>query len=384
MYIGHVSDCFLPRLGGIEWQVHDLAVRQYEAGHRVEVVTGVPGGEGPPGVLVHRPAARRRSESISYLAALQGCDVALDRGYDVLHVHASTFSPLAYLTARAGARAGVPVVVTGHSLWSYATPIFRLADRGLGWAHWPVEWSAVSTVAAEPLRALLPPGRPVTVLPNGVDRAEWDVEPVPRSSDDVHIVSVLRFARRKRPLDLVDMLSTASRLVPDSVRLRATLVGDGPLLPATEGALRRAGMDEWVQLPGRLGRTDIAELFARADIYVAPADLESFGIAALEARCAGLPVVGKRNTGLQDFIRHGTEGLLADSDEELVQALALLAARPEQRIAMAEHNRSQPPKVGWEHILETCEALYGSAARRAEVFDEARCIERTSLATLTP
>ena len=35
----------------------------------------------------------------------------------------------------------------------------------------------------------------------------------------------------------------------------------------------------------------------RADVYVAPAVLESFGLAALEARCVGLPVVGVSAAG---------------------------------------------------------------------------------------
>ncbi|HUE61374.1 MAG TPA: glycosyltransferase, partial [Acidimicrobiales bacterium] len=45
MRIAHVSDCYLPRLGGIERQVHELAVRQQSAGHDVAVVTSAPGAE---------------------------------------------------------------------------------------------------------------------------------------------------------------------------------------------------------------------------------------------------------------------------------------------------------------------------------------------------
>ncbi|MGZ4651088.1 MAG: glycosyltransferase, partial [Kineosporiaceae bacterium] len=42
MRVAHVSDCYLPRLGGIETQVHGLARRQRDAGFDVEVITATP------------------------------------------------------------------------------------------------------------------------------------------------------------------------------------------------------------------------------------------------------------------------------------------------------------------------------------------------------
>ena len=44
MKIVHLSDCYLPRLGGIEMQVRDLARRQTAAGHEVHVITTTPSG----------------------------------------------------------------------------------------------------------------------------------------------------------------------------------------------------------------------------------------------------------------------------------------------------------------------------------------------------
>ena len=43
MRIVHISDCYPPRLGGIETQVRALAVRQAEQGHDVHVITATPG-----------------------------------------------------------------------------------------------------------------------------------------------------------------------------------------------------------------------------------------------------------------------------------------------------------------------------------------------------
>ncbi len=63
MRIAHVSDCFMPRMGGIERQVHDLALRQQAAGHDVEIITSVSGGDSATDdfpVLVHRPTQHPR------------------------------------------------------------------------------------------------------------------------------------------------------------------------------------------------------------------------------------------------------------------------------------------------------------------------------------
>ena len=52
--IGLVSDCYVPRLGGIEMQVHDLARNLQLAGHDVVVITPTPGPDIVDGVRVHR------------------------------------------------------------------------------------------------------------------------------------------------------------------------------------------------------------------------------------------------------------------------------------------------------------------------------------------
>ena len=64
---------------------------------------------------------------------------------------------------------------------------------------------------------------------------------------------------------------------------------------------------------------------AEADVFVAPALLESFGIAALEAQAAALPVVGRSGNGLSDFIADGEGGVLVDSDRQMATVLAGMA-----------------------------------------------------------
>jgi glycosyltransferase involved in cell wall biosynthesis len=286
---------------------------------------------------------------------------------DVVHAHLSVLSPLSILVVRAAARERIPVVMTLHSLWWLATPLYAIAHVLLGWGRWPVAWTAVSELAAAPLRRLVGRHGEVSVLPNGVEPADWQVHPIVRDPREVVVVSVMRLASRKRPLALLRMVRRARRALPAGVSLRLVLVGEGPMQARVEREVRRHGLAADVELPGRLDRAAIRELYRRADVYVAPATLESFGIAALEARCAGLPVLARRRTGIADFIAPGVEGLLARSDRALARDLALIAGDPALRGRITDHNRSVRPDAGWGEVLQRCELAYKAACELSPV-----------------
>jgi len=360
--IVHVTDGYEPRLGGIERQVHDLAERQASGGHDVRIVTAVAGPSRDGAVAVRRPRSRAAGSRIRYEWAYHGCGRRLYSKADVVHLHASTWSPLAFLSLGTAVRAGVPAVATLHSLWDYATPLFKAADRLTRWSKWPVIWSAVSHVAAEPLVELVGPEVTVHVVPNGVDPAEWAKPCAQRGDAAFRVVSVGRLAARKRPMPLLKILRDARALLPSDVQLEAVLIGDGPARPALERYLARHGMLAWVRLPGALDRDAIAAELARADAYAAPATLESFGIAALEARCAGLPVIGHAKCGLADFIEHDREGLLGDGDAAMTRNLTRLASEPDLLRRITAHNRSVAPPVNWTRVLRSWDDLYEQAA----------------------
>ncbi len=375
MRILHASDAYLPKQGGIEIQVSDLARRQAEAGHDVTVLTcapdvsgrrrktgvGVPVPERPaPGGAV--PELRVGIPWWAVRAANQQVYAVLRRQRpDVVHAHLSVLSPLSILVVRAASRERVPVVVTLHSLWWLATPLYALAHVLLRWGRWPVVWTAVSELAATPLRRIVGRRGEVAVVPNGVEPGDWRVSPVVRDPREVLAVSVMRFEPRKRPLALLRVLRRARRQLPDGVRLRLVVVGEGPLQSRVERLVRRHGLEAEVELPGRLDRAGIRELYRRADVYIAPATLESFGIAALEARCAGLPVLARSRTGIADFVTPEVDGLLSASDRGMATDLARVAADIELRERLTRHNRAVRPPAGWGEVLQSCDLAYKTA-----------------------
>ncbi len=368
MKIVHVTDFYLPRLGGIEMQVSDLARRQAGMGHHVTVLTcspAPPGTDGGP-VRVVRLTESERTSALAGPATLRAAARWLPVDTDVVHVHVGVGSPLGFWMARTAARRGLPTLVTVHSVWWRVAPIFRILHRLGGWADLPVQWSAVSEVAAGPVRRLVGASDDVAVLGNGIDVGSWRVDRVDRAertAESIVLVAVMRLAARKRALPMVDLLEQVRDRLDPGIDLDVVVVGDGPQLAAVQRRLARRGMDDWVHLTGRLDRDKIRGIFRWADVFLAPADLESFGIAALEAHCAGLPVVAKRAGGIGEFVVDGRTGLLAETDADLVDALVALSSDPQLRNAMTD--RGVAGHVDWPQVLASTELLYDRAALRA-------------------
>ncbi|WP_344878027.1 glycosyltransferase [Nonomuraea antimicrobica] len=364
-----MSDCYLPRLGGIEVQVADLVRVQRAAGHEVSVGTATK-GEPLPGV--HRIVARMPFDLPVHPFGVGHLTRRITSARpDVVHVHAGAVSPFAWMGVRAAFRAGVPCVVTVHSMWDPVTRwVYRLLRLAYGWQRWRLVATTVSNAAAVPIRAVAGPLVPVRVVSNGLDLSGWAPPPGtparrPDGRAEVHIVAVGRLAPRKQPVRLLRLLQAARARVPARIPMRATIVGDGPARGQMERFLARHGMSEWVSLPGRHTREQIAKVLESADVFVAPAPRESFGIAALEARAAGVPVVARAQSGVADFVADGTEGLLGRTLGDLARAVARLCSDAALRGSIAAHNRATPPAAGsWDTVLAGFDRAYEQAGEQ--------------------
>jgi len=259
-------------------------------------------------------------------------------GYDVVWAH---FLVPAGLIA---AQAQGPLVVTAHgrdvrnvgTLPGVAQLTARVIDR----ASTVV---AVSHYLRRELEDKLPPARgKVEVVNSGVDldRFSPDVEPAARLERPafVHVGSL---TERKNVVRLADAFSQLGRG-------SLTFVGDGPLRPRLEGRDR-------VRVVGRVPHRDVAGWLSAADVVCAPALLEPFGQAILEAMACGRTVVATRVGGPPELLAAGA-GVLVDPLDvsELARALDAATSFPAPndaaRAAASEHDvRRQAERM--EEIL---------------------------------
>jgi glycosyltransferase involved in cell wall biosynthesis len=354
----HVTDTYLPVVGGIEVLVHDLAQHQRLDGHEVGVLTAT--SATAAGV---RDAAEDRTIRVRGSVFSDVIDILARNRPDVVHCHSSIVSPLAWRTARHAALAGIPVLATMHSIVPGSGSLKAGLSQLARTMPQSVAWSSVSSTAAAALQPIV--GGDVRVLPNGIDPQACS--PASPGSNDVPvIVSVMRLARRKRPMKLIGVLARLREQLGDRP-WQAVIIGGGPLEAAVRRAVHRAGLSDRVRLTGRLTRPEIMAILARADVYLAPAHLESFGIAALEARVSGLPVVAMRSGGVGQFVADGVNGYLVQDDTAMTLRTAQLLADRALLWRMGQASLADPPELDWATVVQHSLEAYSWAGARVPV-----------------
>jgi len=372
--ICHISDCYLPRLGGIEVQVAELAKRQAATGHEVHVLTATPGHEVRDGtelldgVFVHRVTARLPFELPVNPRTRKNVAPILGRLQpDVVHVHLGVISPFAWGGIRAALSVDKPVLATVHSVWGQVARSGYGATNSLSkWTARGVQPAAVSQVAARRIQAALPVDVEVLITPNGVDSRDWNASGRVIHRDGrsavakptVQFVTAMRLAPRKRSLPLLEMFSAVVAKVGSRKNIRLLIAGDGPQQARLQSFIEQNYLTDNVQLLGRITRPELAKLYLESDVFIQPSVKESFGLAALEARSTGLPIIARSQTGLTEFVHDGVEGLLADTDADMVQAMVALATNDALRDEITTHNVMEEPAQTWPKVLATIERAY--------------------------
>lgn len=368
-----MSDCYLPRLGGIEVQVADLADQLCRRGHTVRVLTATAADavrsepevlRMPPPVPLGVPVNPWAGPELRRVLA----------GADVVHVHLGVLAPFAALAARQAVQLGRPLVLTWHSMVGAGPTTQAVAGQWRRWLAAGAVPTAVSVAAAAQLARVL--GMPsVAVLPDGLDRRRW--QPVPEElsrpagcADPPRLVTAMRFAVRKRPVQLLSLLHRVRGGLPRERRPDLQIVGDGPWHPAVAALVRHTGWSSWVDLPGRLSRAQLREHYRGADLYLAPGRKEAFGLAALEAAAGGLPVLGYAGTGVADVVRQGSGALAAD-DAHLVELLRGLLCDPAAlaRARQSALDRALMPQgwaSDWDQVVPATETAYQRALAGAD------------------
>ena len=121
------------------------------------------------------------------------------------------------------------------------------------------------------------------------------------------LVHVSNFRSVKRPADCVEILKRA-REQGENVRL--VMVGDGPERSAVFYRAEQHGVSDDTVFVGK--QANIADYLGVSDIFLLPSELESFGLAALEAQACELPVIATRIGGVPEVVTEGETGFLSD------------------------------------------------------------------------
>jgi glycosyltransferase involved in cell wall biosynthesis len=170
----------------------------------------------------------------------------------------------------------------------------------------------------------------------------------------------MRLHPRKRPGALVRAIGNLVATLPGH-RIEARIFGDGVSRQSLQRLVTRSGLAGVVRIEGWKDRETIRSALHHSDIFVMPSRLEAFGIAALEARCAGVPVVAMRQGGARDFLLDGADSMLVDSDAGMLAALRRLATDPAELRRLTAGCATLPRGAGWPAVLDRHERAYADA-----------------------
>jgi N-acetyl-alpha-D-glucosaminyl L-malate synthase BshA len=279
--------------------------------------------------------------------ATRMAEVAEFYSLDLLHVHyAIPHSIAAYLAKQMLATRGIhlPFITTLHG-----TDITLVGlDRSyLPITRFGIEQSDGVTAISSHLRdrtyeafALT---KPIEIIRNFVNcdvyvrKPEFvaKMRPAYAAPNERLLVHLSNFRPVKRIGDVVEVFAKVAHAVP----ARLMLIGDGPDRSTAEYLARKLGVADRIHFLGK--QDNVNELLPLADLMLMPSEMESFGLAALEAMACSVPAIATRVGGVPELIHDGIDGCLCpvgDIDGMADAAIALLT-NPGRLEAMARAAR---------------------------------------------
>lgn len=299
-------------------------------------------------------------------------DVILNNQLDLLHVHyAIPHASAAYMAKKIVEAQGryIPVITTLHG-----TDI-TLVGRDKTFAPvvtFSINQSDAITAVSDNLRAEtyknFPIEKNIEVIHNFVDVQRFRKKPIDAfrkviaPNNEKILVHASNFRKLKRVEDVVRIFAEIKK----EVASKLLLVGDGPERPYAEGLCRELGICEDTRFVGK--QEQIEEILAISDLFLLTSDYESFGLAALEAMAAGVPVVSTNAGGLPEINIHGKTGFLSNvGNIKEMAAYSIELLQDETLLQMFRDNsRAQADKFDIHNIVPQYEKLYNMFLSKPE------------------
>ena len=267
-----------------------------------------------PNIYFHEAAPANYpvfEEAPSNLAlATKMVEVVENYSLDVLHVHyAMPFATSAYLAKQIMLPRQLGVVTTLHgtdiTVVGAAPSFFRITQFSMQSSD---RLTAVSRFLKERAESTFGTTRPIEVIYNFVDPDVF----APRRASRIRLggpgTKVLMHASNFRPVKNIPVVIQVFSEVRKRLEAKLVMVGDGPEKAGAEQLARELGVNRDVLF---LGNQDcMEEMLPLADVFLLPSSSESFGLVALEAMSAEVPVVCSNAGGLPEVVEHGVTGFL--------------------------------------------------------------------------
>jgi glycosyltransferase involved in cell wall biosynthesis len=193
--------------------------------------------------------------------------------------------------------------------------------------------------------------------------ASWQANS-PNDTFDHHVLTVSRIAEQKDPFTL---LSAAQKVIDSFPRVRFVWVGNGRLFTTIQEKVKRAGLENQIQLLGAVPYNQVPALYKAADIFTISSFYEGTCMVLQEAALSELPIVATAFAGANDMIVDGKTGFkvpIANS-QQLANRLCHLLQSAELRKTMGEAAKARSLLLYKKaDILEQVRQMWAATAEK--------------------
>ncbi|KAJ6491278.1 transferase [Mycena vitilis] len=385
--IAMITDFFHPAVGGVENHVYMLSANLIRRGHKVIVITHShqPDRVGVrwlvPSLKVYYipfvPIASSATlpQFFTFLPYLR--TILIREHIHLIHAHAS-LSALGHEGILHSHFLGVRTVFTDHSLFGFDDAASILTNKLMAGTLKNVD--AVICVShtgrentvlrgelfeksdTEP--EVISVRESVYVIPNALVPERFQPSP-PEPSEIITIVFLSRFAYRKG-IDL--LVATAPRICAAHPNVRFIVGGDGPKLIDILQMREKHLLQDRIKLLGPVRHTDVRSVLIQGSIFMNTSLTESFGIAILEAACAGLYVVSTRVGGVPEILPKDMISFASPDEDDVCRAVgeAVKIVSEGNHDPLLAHERIKT-LYDWVQVTERTEAVYDAVLRSPQM-----------------
>jgi len=353
-------NCY-PTYGGSGVVATELGIELAERGHQVHFITysqpfRLTGRE--KGIFYHEVPVTTYPlfEYPPYTLALATRIAEVSKYYDLdlMHVHYAIPHSVSAMLARqmlAAAGRHLPFVTTLHGT---DITLVGLDPSYLPITRFAIEQSngvtSISNYLREKTIEAFSIQRPIEVIPNFVNcdlytpRTEGFAEAraLYAKPEEKLLVHLSNFRAVKRVLDVVEIFAVVAARIPS----RLLMVGDGPDRSSAERLAFDRGIRERVHFLGK--QDSVSDILPLADLMIMPSEMESFGLAALEAMACRVPTIATRVGGVPELIDDGVNGRLFAVGDVLAMAGAAIELLADER--RLESMREAGRKTAQKHF----------------------------------
>ena len=291
-------------------------------------------------------------------------DVIMNHNLDLLHVHyAIPHASAAFMAKQIVQKSGrkIPVITTLHG-----TDI-TLVGKDKTYAPvvtFSINESDVITAVSQNLREETYRSFSITkeieVIYNFVDVSRFNKKPIDAFRKVISpqgekiVVHASNFRKIKRVNDVVKIFAEIKKEVPSKL----LMIGDGPERSGCEEVARKLGVQDDVRFLGK--QEQMEEIMAIADLFLLPSEYESFGLSALEAMAAHVPVISSDAGGLPEVNINGVTGFTAKTgDIATMSRCAVELLQNEEKLNLFKQQAfEQANRFDISNIVPQYEKLY--------------------------